>query len=55
METQNLITYKWNNGVYNLQDMLILVQFGNLSPEQFFKITRYDYETIKNKKMGATN
>lgn len=49
METENIITYKWNNGVYNLQDMIILVKYENLTPEDFFKITRYNYDAVKDR------
>ncbi len=50
IETINTITYKWNQGVYSLNDLLILVQYNQLTPKQFFNITRYNYEVMKEKK-----
>ena len=46
MENINLITYKWEQGVYSLNDMIILVKYNQISPEEFFKITRYDYNVL---------
>lgn len=43
MLERDIITYKWNEGVYSLQDMIILVKYNNLTPEDFFEITRLDY------------
>ena len=50
----NTITYKWNQGVYSLSDMVLLTRYHNITPEQFFQITRYDYNAIK-EKMGITD
>ena len=46
MEDKTLITYKWNQGVYSLQDLLILVKYKNITPKQFFEITRFSYDSI---------
>ena len=47
MEEETLVTYKWDQGVYSLEDMLILVKYKKLTPDQFFEITRYNYDAIK--------
>lgn len=44
MESKNMIVYKWDQGVYSLEDMTILVKYHQMSPEQFFEITRYNYD-----------
>ena len=49
MQDENLITYKWNQGVYSLEDMVILVKYKNITPEIFFEITRFDYNAILEK------
>lgn len=46
MESENIVEYKWSNGVYSLEDMIILVKYGQITPQQFFEITRYNYEGI---------
>ena len=38
-----MITYKWEQGVYSLEDLVILVRYGSLTPSQFHEITGYDY------------
>ena len=45
MESKDLITYKWEGGVYSLEDMVILTKYKRLTPQQFFEITRFDYVT----------
>ena len=50
-----MITYKWEGGVYSLDDLLVLVQYKIITPDQFFNITRYNYKVIKQQKMGDTN
>lgn len=42
-----LIKYKWQTGVYKIQDMLKLVDNEIISEQEFFKITRYNYNGIK--------
>lgn len=49
MESETMTIYKWEQGVYSLQDMIILVKYHQLTPEQFFEITRYDYKAIAQK------
>lgn len=49
MLERDIITYKWNEGVYSLQDMIILVKYNNLTPEDFFEITRLDYAAAAQK------
>lgn len=48
METQNVIIYKWNQGVYSLEDMKVLVRYNKLTPDKFFDITRIKYLDEKN-------
>ncbi len=43
MEDKNIITYKWDHGVYSLEDLIILVKYNQITPEEFFEITRYNY------------
>lgn len=43
MESEEMLTYKWEGGIYSLQDMVILVKFGQLTPDKFKEITRLDY------------
>lgn len=45
-ESDNVITYKYKEGNYSLEDLMILVQFERLTPEQFFEITRFNYEGL---------
>ena len=52
MESFNLILYKWNMGVFKISDMIKLVQNSQITPQQFFEITRYDFQSIK--KQGVT-
>lgn len=47
MESINVIKYKWQNGVYDLKDMIILVKNNMLNEQQFFNITRYKYQSVK--------
>lgn len=49
MESETMTIYKWEQGVYSLQDMIILVKYNQLTPEQFFEITRYDYAAVAQK------
>lgn len=50
MENEILITYKWEEGIYSLDDMLILVEYKKITPQQFFEITRFNYDAIKEQK-----
>ena len=49
MESETMTIYKWEQGVYSLQDMIILVKYKQLTPEQFFEITRYNYAAVAQK------
>ena len=49
MESFNLITYKWEQGVYSLEDLVVLVKYNVITPEQFFDITRFDYAAAAQK------
>ena len=49
MESDNLITYKWEGGVYSLEDMIVLVKYKQITPEKFFEITRYNYAAVVQK------
>lgn len=49
MESINVIKYKWQHGVYDLKDMIILVEKDLLNKQEFFDITRYRYHGVKNK------
>lgn len=42
-----LIEYKWEHGVYNLKDMVNLVLKNVITKEQFFSITRYNFQSAK--------
>ena len=54
MSQMDVIKYKWETGAYNLQNMIDLVKNQELTSEEFFKITRLNYEAII-QKMGDTN
>ena len=47
MESQSLIDYKWESGIYTLDYMLMLVQNKILTKEDFFQITRLNYDGVK--------
>lgn len=42
-----LIKYKWQTGVYRIQDMIELVKKEMINKEEFFNITRYNYDGVK--------
>lgn len=46
MESLILIYHKWHQGVYSLEDMINLVDSGKITKEDFFDITRYNYDGI---------
>lgn len=33
MESKNLITYKWNQGIYSLEDLMILVKYKKMTED----------------------
>lgn len=47
METYNTIKYKWEHGIFNLDDMIYFVENGIINKQQFFEITRYKYDGVK--------
>lgn len=49
MEDKSLIQYKWQHGIYQLKDMIKMVQNKTINENDFFKITRYDFQSIKTK------
>lgn len=46
MESKNLIIYKWEHRVYDLKDMVKLVQNNVITKDDFFDITRYSYDGV---------
>ena len=46
MEDKNLIKYKWDSGVYSLEDMVKLVLDNIINEEQFFSITSYNFRGV---------
>lgn len=47
MESILLIKRKWEAGVYTLQYLGYLVKKGILTKDDFFEITRYNYDGVK--------
>ena len=47
MDNYITIQYKWEQGVYELKDMISFVENEILSKQQFFEITRYNYDGVK--------
>lgn len=54
-ESFTLIQEKWNLGVYGLIDMMNLVKKEKISKEEFFDITRYNYDGILKTKKYKIN
>lgn len=48
-ETYHLIKYKFNKGVYSLEQMCEFVEDGLITEEEFHFITDYNYQAIKNR------
>ena len=46
MESQEIIDYKWQNAVYSLDYMINLVKENILTKEEFFEITRFNYDGL---------
>lgn len=46
MDSKDLILYKWEQGIYELKDMIRLVQQKIISKEEFFEITRYNFDGV---------
>lgn len=52
MESISLIQYKWSMGVYQLKDMVDLVNNKIIDEETFFDITRKKFkEVVKTRKL----
>lgn len=52
----NNTTYIYKEGLYSLEDMIILVKYKNITPQDFYKTTKISYEdAIKTIKRGDTN
>ena len=49
MNSINLIEYLWETKVYNIEDMLKLVDNKIINKEQFFEITRKKYAGANSK------
>lgn len=49
MQSENLITYKWEQGIYSLEDLVVLVKYKQITPQQFFDITRFNYAAAAQK------
>lgn len=47
-EPYSVIKYKWDCGFYQIEDMIKMVQNKILNEQQFFDITRYAYNSVKN-------
>ena len=47
MENYNTIEYKWEHGIYQLDDLVEMVQNGFINEKEFFNITRYNYNQIE--------
>ncbi len=46
-----IIKQKWEYGIYSLKDMVDLVLKNIITEEQFFSITRYNFNSIKNREL----
>ena len=46
-ESISLIAYKYRIGAYTLEDMIELVEKGFITKEDFFNITRYNFDGVK--------
>lgn len=46
IDKNNLIRYKWESGVYRLKEMIELVKKEKITQQQFFDITRYNYNGV---------
>lgn len=46
MESKNLIIYKWEHRVYDLKNMIKLVEDNIITKDDFLDITRYNYDGV---------
>lgn len=45
----DLIRYKWECGVYTLEEIVTLVYRNIITEDQFFDITRFNFNGVVNK------
>lgn len=50
MENLAILQYKWDTGVYGLEELSKLVQLKEITEKDFFEITRYNYKSIQEEK-----
>lgn len=50
MENLTILQYKWDTGVYGLEELSKLVQLKEITEKDFFEITRYNYKSIQEEK-----
>lgn len=50
MESLIILQYKWDTGVYGLEELSKLVQSKEITEKDFFEITRYNYKSIQEEK-----
>ena len=50
MENLTILQYKWDTGVYGLEELSELVQSKEITEKDFFEITRYNYKSIQEEK-----
>lgn len=56
VESLTLIKNKWELGIYELVDMMNLVLENKITKQDFFEITRYNYDgIIKTRIYGETH
>lgn len=51
MQSKDLITYKYQEGVYSIIDLINLTIFGKITQEDFFDITRLNFSTLQKKEL----
>lgn len=49
----SLIQYKWQMGTYEISDMIQLVKNGIINEQDFFSITRCNYDGVQKKKINS--
>ena len=52
MITENylLTKYKWDNGIYKIEDVIKAVEEKKITKQDFLQITRYNYDGFKENK-----
>ena len=48
-----LVKYKWQTGVYNIQEMTELVEKGVIDKQEFADITRLSYQGVNQPKINS--